>query len=41
MTQRRATPTFQTEATAPQMGPIRIALLMWRLQGRRLRTLSN
>jgi hypothetical protein len=32
---------FQTEATAPQMGQIRTALLMWRLQARRLRALSN
>jgi hypothetical protein len=30
---------FQTEATAPALGPVRVALLMWRLQGRRLMTL--
>jgi hypothetical protein len=41
MTQSRRPAPFATEATAPVMGPVRIALLMWRLQGRRLRTLTN
>jgi hypothetical protein len=32
---------FQSEATAPTLGPFRLALLMWRLQGRRLRGLPR
>jgi len=31
---------FQTPATAPSMGPVRVALLMWRLQARRVRSLT-
>lgn len=31
---------FQTPATAPTMGPVRVALLMWRLQARRVRHLA-
>lgn len=32
--------TFQSEATAPGMGPVRTALLMWKLQARRVRALA-
>lgn len=31
---------FATEATAPRMGPVRVAFLLYRLQARRLRALS-
>lgn len=40
MTQIRKPSPFATEATAPQMGVIRICLLMWKLQARRVRTLA-
>jgi len=40
MMQRRKPSPYATEATAPQMGQIRIALLMWKLQARRVRTLA-
>lgn len=40
MSNRRSRPAFQTEATAPSMGQLRTALLMYRLQARRLRSLS-
>jgi hypothetical protein len=38
MTQTR--PPFQSEATAPQMGQLRLALLMWKLQLRRVRGIT-
>jgi hypothetical protein len=31
---------FQTEATAPVQNPARTALLMWKLQARRVRNLA-
>jgi hypothetical protein len=37
----RTRPTaFQSEATTPQIGPVRVALLMWKLQARRVRSLA-
>lgn len=32
--------TFATEATAPHMGLMRVTLLMWKFQARRVRSLA-
>jgi hypothetical protein len=38
----RTRPTaFQTVTTTPALGPVRTALLMWKLQARRMRGLAR